>query len=189
MGSPFINKKVLSDDELLLRYSNHSDDESLGILYDRYLHLIYGLCLKYLKSREASQDAVMDIYEILVSKLKTQDITYFKSWLYMVCKNHCLMSLRKKSNVISLEDNFMESESAMHLNEAIDLESNLKSLEDCIGSLSYDQRYCVSLFYLERKSYNQIVKVSKFDLKKVKSYIQNGKRNLKICLEGKNVKG
>lgn len=189
LGFLSINKKELTDDELLKRFTDHGDSESLGILYDRYLHLVYGLCLKYLKTRPASQDAVMDIYETLTTKLGNQKVTYFKSWLYMVSKNHCLMALRKEKNMITLDDHFMESESIMHHNEDEDLEQDLKALEYCISTLGYDQRYCVSLFFLEGKSYAQIVKQSKFELNKVKSYIQNGKRNLKICLETKNVKG
>ncbi|MFY0599393.1 MAG: sigma-70 family RNA polymerase sigma factor [Cyclobacteriaceae bacterium] len=188
MRTLFLNKKELADEDLLQRYQNKGDSESLGILYDRYLHLVYGLCLKYLKSRDASQDAAMDIYEILVNKLTNQEVTYFKSWLYMVCKNHCLMILRKTKKEISFEETFMESESSMHHYEEVSLEDDLSALEQCIDRLKDDQKHCVKLFYLEKKSYEHIASSCKQEVKKVKSYIQNGKRNLKICLEGKNVK-
>jgi RNA polymerase sigma-70 factor, ECF subfamily len=186
----FSNKKDLSDELLLKRYQDDQDTESLGLLYDRYLHLVYGLCLKYLKSRELAQDAVMDIYETLAKKLPNQEISYFKSWLYMVSKNHCLMFLRKQNNVTSLDDTIMESAFILHPNtEEEDLEQNLVALEDCFKHLVEEQKACVSAFYLQRKSYQQIAEVLPMELKKVKSNIQNGKRNLKICLEGKNVEG
>jgi RNA polymerase sigma factor (sigma-70 family) len=184
----FLNRKELEDDVLLRRYSEQGDMESLGILYDRYLHLVYGLCLKYLKSRDASQDAVMDIYEILATKLKTQEVSYFKSWLYMVSKNHCLMILRKPRTTKVLVDENMESEYVLHPNEEDSLEDDLLALEDCIEQLKEDQKQCVRMFYLDRKSYDEIAGLSDHKLEKVKSYIQNGKRNLKICLEGKHVK-
>ncbi|MEO9477000.1 MAG: sigma-70 family RNA polymerase sigma factor [Cyclobacteriaceae bacterium] len=185
----FSNKKDLDDAELLKRYRRWGDAESLGLLYERYLHLVYGLCLKYLKSREASQDATMDIYEILAVKLKKQDVEFFKSWLYMVSKNHCLMILRKSNPETKLDEKFMESDVLMHPMGEDNLESDLMALEDCIDRLRDDQKLCVQLFYLERKSYQEIAGKRKMELKKVKSFIQNGKRNLKICLEGKDVRG
>jgi RNA polymerase sigma-70 factor (ECF subfamily) len=41
------------------------------------------------------------------------------------------------------------------------------------------------LFYLEQKCYKDIADLTGYDLNKVKSAIQNGKRNLKICMERK----
>lgn len=188
MSLLFLNRKELDDGELLRRFSQKDDAECLGILYDRYLHLVYGLCLKYLKSREASQDAVMDIYEILADKLKKQEVTYFKSWLYMVSKNHCLMKLRNPRLQASFDSEIMESDYIMHPNDEDSLENDLTSLENCIEQLKDDQKHCVRMFYLDRKSYEEIADQGDLELKKVKSYIQNGKRNLKICLESKDVK-
>ena len=175
------NSEQFSDEALLIRYRDEGDQESLGILYDRYLHLVYGLCLKYLKDRESSQDAVMDIYEILASKLRVHEVAHFKSWLYIVSKNHCLMKLRKV-NPETNEVMLMESEAALHHNEDNPLEENLEALEECMETLKKEQEQCVRLFYLERKSYEEIAQTGKYPLKSVKSHIQNGKRNLKICL-------
>ncbi len=188
MRSLFPNKKVLNDEELLIRYREKGDSDALGILFDRYLHLIYGLCLKYLKNREESQDAVMDIYEGLAEKLKSLEVSYFKSWLYIVSKNHCLMLLRKSGqNQTSLDEN-MESELVLHLNEYDSIEDDYTALEECIEQLKMDQKKCVNLFFMNKMSYEQIAIQNKMELNQVKSYIQNGKRNLKICLESKNVK-
>lgn len=151
------------------------------------MHLVYGLCLKYLKTREDSQDAVMEIYEHTGTKLLTTEVQHFKSWLYMVSKNHCLMELRKKNPEVHA-DIFMESAEAVHLNnEKIELEKDLEALEACIEELKTEQKKCVELFFLDRKSYQQVNEETGIDLKKVKSHIQNGKRNLKMCLESKNV--
>ena len=177
-----------SDKEILKGYREKHDSELIGIVFTRYTDLVYGLCLKYLKDRAESQDAVMNIFEKLIEKLKTEEVEHFKSWLYMVSKNHCLMILRK--NNPETRNDFMEMSIAVHpIDESEDMESDLVALEDCIGALKKDQEACVRLFYLKKCSYQQVCEETTFDLKSVKSFIQNGKRNLKICLEGKNVKG
>ncbi len=152
------------------------------------MHLVYGLCLKYLKNRDDSQDAAMAIYEHTSAKLLSTEVQHFKSWLYMVTKNHCLMELRKSNPEIHA-DIFMESAEAVHLNnEKVELEKDFEALEACIEELKAEQKKCVMLFFLEKKSYNQVNEETGIDLKKVKSHIQNGKRNLKMCLESKNVR-
>lgn len=176
-----------TDEEMLIKYRSYGDQELIGHLFNTYMHLVYGLCLKYLKNQEDSKDAVMSIYEHISEKLKTTEVQHFKSWLYMVTKNHCLMQLRKNNPEIST-DIFMESPDAMHLMEEEDkLEKDLTALDKCIEELKADQKECVKQFFLEKKSYQQINENTGIDIKKVKSHIQNGKRNLKICLEGKNV--
>ncbi len=180
-------KIELSDEEILQQYRATADQDLLGSLYNRYMHLVYGLCLKYLKNREESQDAVMTIYEHISQKLLTSEVKHFKSWLYMVSKNHCLMELRKKNPEVHA-DLFMESTEVMHLNDDKEaLEKDLEALETCIEELKTEQKKCVKLFFLEKKSYHQVNEQTGIDLKKVKSHIQNGKRNLKMCLENKNV--
>lgn len=155
-------------------------------LLDEYSGLIYGLCLKYLKDQDTAKDAVMDIFEKLIIKLKTEEIQHFKSWLYIVSKNHCLMELRKKGLEYSSDN--MELPSSVHLNEEDSLEQDLVALEECIEELKFDQKECVKAFFLARKSYQTIALDTGYELKKIKSYIQNGKRNLKNCLEKKNVR-
>ncbi len=173
----------LPDDELIRIYKQEFDLEILGELYKRYTEMVFGVCLKYLKDREESQDAVMQIFEKLIKSLAEHEITHFKSWLYVTARNHVLMQLRKKKD-LSLEEipqSFMESEAEVHQEDALEL--NLTKLEKCIETLVAEQKSCVTLFYLQHKCYQEINELTGYDLKKVKSYIQNGKRNLKICLE------
>lgn len=143
--------------------------------------------MNYLKSREDSQDAVMSIYEKISATLLDTEVKHFKSWLYMVTKNYCLMQLRKHSPE-KTTDHFMESGDASHLISEEDvIDARLDALDECIEALKDEQKDCVKLFFLEKKSYQQVNQLTGIDLKKVKSHIQNGKRNLKICLESKNV--
>lgn len=159
----------------------------MGALFSEYMHLVYGLCLKYLKDTSASQDAVMDIYETIARKLSTTEVSHFKSWLYMVSKNHCLMILRRKNMEINMEV-FMETPDTAHLKEEkLELEDDFIALEQCLEELREEQRECVKRFFLKKESYHQVSNATGIILKKVKSHIQNGKRNLKICLESKNV--
>jgi RNA polymerase sigma-70 factor (ECF subfamily) len=181
------------DSELLNLYRQKGDLEYLGILFNRYMHLVYGLCLKYLKHREEARDATMEIFEKLVDESLKHEITSFKSWLYVLSKNHCLMQLRKTSSRDKSISNFqkdmepvMESDYLLHHNSDTDLESDLEALKKCIDELREEQKACVKLFFLQEKSYRQIVEELGMDSKKVKSHIQNGRRNLKICLEKKN---
>jgi RNA polymerase sigma factor (sigma-70 family) len=174
-----------SDDQLISLYKRESDIAVVGELYSRYLSLVYGLCLKYLKDREASKDATMQIFERLGSLLHQHEVITFKSWLYVVAKNHCLMHLRasKKMQVVEFLPNVMEKELRAHQEDDFDVEQHLTGLEQCLETLVTEQKQCFELFYLHQKSYKEIQTTTGFDDKKVKSYIQNGKRNLKICME------
>lgn len=176
----------LSDEELLQRYLETADIAFFGQLYDRYLHLVYGLCMKYFKSSEDSKDASMEIFEQASRALLQKEVTHFKSWLYVVSKNHCLMELRKRKT--REEKNrmlIMESDEEVHLNIEGPVDEDLEALTACLETLKSEQKQCVSLFYLEKKSYREVESETGLTLKTVKSAIQNGKRNLKICIEAK----
>ncbi len=178
------SKSIMPTDETLLhQYQESGNQQLIGELYTRYMHLVYGLCLKYLKDAEASQDAVMDIYEVISGKLLQTQVRHFKSWLYMVSKNHCLMKLRKNNPEVHTEV-FMESADTVHLKEEkLDLEQDLVSLERCLEQLKSEQKRCVKSFFIDKKTYQDVSDALGLPLKKVKSHIQNGKRNLKICME------
>lgn len=182
------------EEELLSEFSSSRDIEVLGELYSGYMHLVYGVCLKYLKDREESRDAVMQIFEKLITEIPKQKIENFRSWLHVVTKNYCLMQLRSDKTRESKyrewttdPDNFMENSYEMH---PIDKEDNAMddALADCIDKLKDEQKKCIVQFYYESKSYSEIAKNLGVDENKVKSYLQNGKRNLKLCLEEKNEK-
>lgn len=180
----------LSDDELLVKSKETGDPSYFDQLYERYIPMIYGLCLKYLQNPEKSQDAVMDIYENISPKIASYEITVFKNWLYSVVKNHCFHVLRedKKTILVDFDSNLMESDSVLTLlSEEKNNDEKEIALNKCIEQLPDPQRISVLKFFFEDKSYADIVDETGFHLKSVKSYIQNGKRNLKICIE-KNVK-
>ncbi len=183
-----------TDEELLKEFHSSGNLDALGELYSSYMHLVYGVCLKYLKDREESMDAVMQIFEKLIVEIPKQKIENFRSWLHVVTKNYCLMNLRsqkskddKFSEWINDPLVFMETASTLH---PIDEEDQVmdKALEDCIERLKDEQKKCIQQFYYENRCYNEIAVNLGLDEKKVKSHLQNGKRNLKLCLEEKNVR-
>jgi RNA polymerase sigma factor (sigma-70 family) len=180
-----VDRENLTDGELIELYRRTSDMKVLGRLYDPYMPLVYGVCLKYLKDREESKDAVMQIFEKLITSLRTHEVTHFKSWLYVTSRNHCLMQLRSARNrkFEEISPNLMESDGLAHLEIETELDMNVGKLQKCIEELGLEQKECVRLFYLEQKCYKEITVLTGFDDNKVKSYIQNGKRNLKICME------
>ncbi len=176
---------ALTDEALLNAFKENADQEMLAQLYVRYTDLIYGVCMKYLKDAEAAKDAVMNIYQELLSKLQTHEVDNFKSWLYVVAKNHCLMQLRKEKKMVTVEFTpaVMQSENFEHLDSVLEKEHELKRLETCIEHLPAEQKQSIQLFYLENKCYNEIAEQTGYDWNKVRSLIQNGRRNLKICME------
>lgn len=174
----------LSDEELVSNYRNDASSEIIGEIYKRYGHLVMGTCMKYLKNQADAEDMTMMIFERLPHKLANHSIERFKSWLYMVTKNECLMLLRKKGTLSSELTKELEANDELHLVEAKEIQYEL--LEEAIKELKEDQRKCIELFYIESKSYQEITSLLQLDLKKVKSAIQNGKRNLKLILENRN---
>jgi RNA polymerase sigma-70 factor (ECF subfamily) len=151
------------------------------------MELVYGVCLKYFKESEQAQDAVMQIFEELVSKLKKHEVENFRGWLHQVAKNHCLMQLRTPKNLKTVEISplLMQNEEDVHLNGVMEKEENFEKLEKCIASLSDEQQTMIKLFYLEGKCYNEIVEITGRDWSQVRSAIQNGRRNLKLCMDKK----
>lgn len=184
---------ILTDTDLLERYRQSGNKEFVGTLYKRYSHLVFGLCMKYFKDEDQAYDASVTIFTRLFDDLKKHKVEYFKSWLYTYSKNFCLMQLRSaQSNLKRALDYerdvklFMENDHTPHL-EANKREEEYALLEKALAGLDEEQRVCVELFYLKDKSYAQIAGITKYDLNKVKSYIQNGKRNLKLALEAQHV--
>jgi RNA polymerase sigma factor (sigma-70 family) len=179
--------KDFSDAELVALYRQQGDVAVLGTLYQRYMDLIYGVCFKYLKETETAKDAVINIYEELVEKLKKHEVENFKSWLYTLARNHCFMQLRKGKGkkTIEITDGFMQSEHLMHPEDVQQKEEQLQIMEECLQQLSPEQKQCVELFYLQGKCYNDISEQTGFEWNKVRSYIQNARRNLKLCIDNK----
>ncbi|HMR18324.1 MAG TPA: sigma-70 family RNA polymerase sigma factor [Sphingobacterium sp.] len=178
----------MDERELLLQYRSTGNLEVLGKLYSPYMSLLYGVCYRYLQDTDKSQDAVMHIFEELIVKLRAHEIDNFKSWLYVYARNYCLMQLRKgkRTNYVDIEDNLYETELKLGQEDPKKWEENdYEKLEGCMRTLNEEQEQCVRLFYFEQMCYKDIADRTGYDLNKVKSNIQNGKRNLKICMESK----
>ena len=174
-------------------YRESGDNVYIGELFKRYTHLVFGVCMKYLKDEDESKDAVMMIFEKLPGDLKKHEVSQFKGWLHRVASNHCLMELRNKSarhekEVEMAKDmgSIMESGYELHLDGEADKEKELSNLENAVKELKEEQKICIELFYLQEKSYQEVAEMTGFDMNKVKSAIQNGKRNLKILLTEQN---
>jgi RNA polymerase sigma factor (sigma-70 family) len=177
-----------TDEELIRLYRNSGHVQYIGALFERYTHLVFGVCMKYLNNEDDSQDAVMEIFEELHQKLLHHEIISFKGWLYTVARNHCLMKLRKEKSEIHTIENYyhqitrevMESPDDFHPLIMQNANDEIRQLNDGIGTLKSDQRVCIELMYLQKKSYKEVSELTGFSMKQVKSHIQNGKRNLKI---------
>lgn len=184
-------QKNVDDDELLRRYRGTGDLAVLGELFQAHAEMVYYVCMRYLKDSERSKDAVMQIFEDLIHKVNKQEIQRFGSWLYVLSRNHCLMQLRAEKNRHHVPiDEFVEFPLAAHPDDdAREKERQLTALERCMEQLPEKQKHSVDLFFLNEKCYKEIAELTGYSLKEVKSYIQNGKRNLKLCMEANHGKG
>jgi RNA polymerase sigma factor (sigma-70 family) len=195
----FFGKKhsTPSSQDLLTKYRQTGDLAILGKLYEPQMELVFGICFKYFKDEEEAKDATMQIFEELIEKLRKHEVENFPSWLATLSRNYCLMQLRKKNLFVpstdyndnppdNEEENvipFMELIDNQHLTDEWDLEGNLTRLDKCLETLGKEQQQTITLFFLKEKTYQEIVSETGYELSKVKSYLQNGKRNLKNCIE------
>lgn len=182
-----INNKFdhITDNDLLEKFYETSNNEYLGLLLQRYTLLLLGVCMKYLKNETDAKDAVQQVFLKVINELPKYRVTYIKSWIYMVAKNHCLMQLRKKNIITDVDNISIENEDEFDIEIYRQKEAELQLLEQSIESLNDEQKKCVLLFYIQKKSYTEIKSSTGFTLMQVKSYIQNGKRNLKLLIEKK----
>jgi len=183
----FFTNKITqySDEELLALFRTTGRYDYYTALYSRYIPLVYGLCLNYLKTKEEAQDTVMELFADVQEKLLQYEVKTFRTWIYSVAKNHCLKILRNNKEVVSVEINpsFMELTDFPALFNESNKEENFRLLQHCLDQLPEPQQKSVRLFFMDDQSYADIAAATGYQLKSVKSYIQNGKRNLKICME------
>lgn len=183
-----INEKDnhISDQQLLEKYYADHDNEWLGHLLERYTLLLLGVCMKYLRNEEDAKDSVQQIFLKVIEELKKYRVEYFKSWLYMVAKNHCLMKIRDRQGKMPAEltERLMATpEEESDRQSMVQNDHTLDLVESALKELNREQQQCVTLFYLQKKSYQDISEETGFSLLQVKSHIQNGKRNMKIWIE------
>lgn len=180
----------IEDKELLTKFYSDGDNRWLGILLKRYTMLLLGVCIKYLKDEEEAKDAVQQIFLKVITELPKYKVDFFKSWLYMIAKNLCLMRIRDRHGRIPVEltDKFVAYEELNTRTEMLEKDKTLSLIEEGLQELNDEQKLCVKLFYFDQKSYQQITDITGYQLSQVKSYIQNGKRNLKLIVERKKEK-
>ncbi|MEO8721505.1 MAG: sigma-70 family RNA polymerase sigma factor [Ginsengibacter sp.] len=176
--------KDLTDTELLQNYYQDGDNQWLGILLPRYTLLLLGVCMKYLKNEEDAQDSVQQIFLKVISELHKYKVDYFKSWIYTIAKNYCLMRLRGQKKVpLQLDEQALSAEIPENETEIIDKEIIYQKMQKAIEQLNTEQKQCITQFYLQKKSYAEISELTGYSMLQVKSHLQNGKRNLKQMMK------
>ncbi len=187
----FKKRDFATDEELVLDYYNTGNKDLVGQLFEKHVKTVFGVCLFYFKDKDVAKDAVMQIFEKLITELKKTEIKNFKGWLSFVVRNYCISEIRKNKNKYRLPEKYLEfevSEALLDEEEKIAMVNDdlmMDHLQTCLPELKENQRVCIDLFYLKGQTYQQICGKTKFSLNEVKSYIQNGKRNLKLLIEEK----
>lgn len=190
----FKNKEYLSDEELINQFKQYGNKNIFAELFKKHVKVVYGTCLFYLQDKDDAQDATMQLFEKLMIEVKNRDILNFKGWLSFVVRNHCISIIRKnKSNQKNIKSYYefeyvapnIETEEKIN---AVDDEQMIELMTESLFQLKDKQRICIDLFYLKNKSYQEIATETNFSINEIKSYIQNGKRNLKLLIEEKNSK-
>lgn len=187
----FKKRDFATDEELALNYFNTGDKELVGLLFEKHVKTVFGVCLFYFRDKDVAKDAVMQIFEKLITELRKTEVKNFKGWLSFVVRNYCISEIRKNKNKYRLPESYLEFE----LNETtVEEEEKILGVSDelmmdhmqaGLSELKENQKVCVELFYLKGQSYQQICDKTNFSLNEVKSFIQNGKRNLKLLIEAK----
>lgn len=177
--------------EYIATYRATGDLAVLGELYEQHMELVYAVCFNYLRDEDEAKDAVMNLFEQLVTDLRKYEVHQFGPWLHSVARNYCLMHLRKnqahpKAALVTNAGTNVDDEPVMQLpsedTDISELEEDLTLMEACLQTLPPEQKTCLTLFYLEKKTYTEVADLTGYDLKQVKSYLQNGRRKLKICM-------
>ena len=175
--------KDITDTELLQNFYRDHDNKWLGILLPRYTLLLLGVCMKYLKNEEDARDCVQQIFLKVINELQKYKVDYFKSWIYMIAKNHCLMKLRdQKGFQVELNEQILPVENPVNKHELAEKETLFQKMQEAIEQLNREQQQCVNLFYLQKKSYAEVAEITGYTMLQVKSHLQNGKRNLKLMI-------
>lgn len=185
----FKKKEYTSDEDLLKHYKQSGNKEVFAELFKKHVSVVYGTCLFYLQDKDEAQDATMQLFEKLMLDINSREIDNFKGWLSFVVRNYCISLIRKNKSYnkniqsyyeFEYEDPNYGTEEKVNM---ISDDSMIDHMKQCLPKLKENQRICVELFYLQNKSYQDIANQTKFTLNEIKSYIQNGKRNLKLLLE------
>ena len=177
----------ITDQELLDRWYSDHNNEWLGVLLQRYTLLLFGVCMKYIKQEDEARDCVQQIFVKVITELAKYRVEYFKSWIYTIARNHCLMKLRDQhGRAAELSESMLAAwDDEPGNNSHQQKEQLLEWMGDALEELGKEQKLCVTLFYLDKRSYQEIASNTGFTLMQVKSHIQNGKRNLKLLMEKK----
>ena len=185
----FKKKEYSSDEELLKHYKESGNKELFADLFKKHVSVVYGTCLYYLQDKAEAQDATMQLFERLMLDINNREIDNFKGWLSFVVRNHCISLIRKNKSYqknmksygdFEYEDTTYETEEKI---QSVSDDVMIEHMKLSLPKLKEGQRICLELFYLQNKSYQDIANETKYTLNEIKSYIQNGKRNLKLLLE------
>ena len=184
------NLEHFIDEELADLFRVSGDREIIGEFYNRYAHLVLGVCVNYLKNRDDARDAAMEVFERLFVMLRKYEVRNFKSWLFTVTKSHCALILRQRKKEgfsVGWDDyllgEVMENGHFLHHHTEDEVEDRIRKLHLALNDLSAGQQQCVLLFYFDKRSYQEIENHTGYSSGEVKSYLQNAKRNLKLALE------
>ncbi|MFQ5674351.1 MAG: RNA polymerase sigma factor [bacterium] len=176
---------VERDNATIRSYLETRDVRYLGRLYEAYKKTIFWHCLKMVGNEEDAKDLASETFIRTFDRIEDFKLgAPFCPWLMRIATNLCIDHLRKKNRYKFYK--FDETHSAVAIQNESEPKQPMISGERIIEKLKKLkplQKRCFCLFYIHNLTYKQIAELTGYPLGKVRSYIQNGKRNFKLLME------
>ena len=166
----------------LLRCIAEGEREALAALYQRTRTAVYGLALSYLRNAHDAQDLTQDVYvQVWDCAAQYRPNGSPMGWLLAVCRNLCLMRLRREEHHAALSE---EEWDAIPTPECgLDTEERVL-LQNALESLGEEERRIVLLHAVTGLKHREIAALLELALPTVLSKYHRALKKMRSCLEG-----
>lgn len=179
---------MLNDSEFINRLCT-KDEDSFNQLFLETKEMIYNTALHLLQNETEAMDVMQDVYvEVFLSIDKFQKNSSLSTWMYRICINKSLESLRKQkrrtiftrvSNLIISERN---SANWVHPGVLAEQKDTAKQLYAAIRKLKDKEQVAFTLFHIQGFSQKQIAEITKQSIPAVETQIFRAKQKLSLWL-------
>jgi RNA polymerase sigma-70 factor (ECF subfamily) len=167
--------EVIPDDRSLVILAKEGNERAFGELVKRYQQFIIRQAYAYLGDNESAKDAAQEVFVKAYEGLPyLENDQVFKSWLYRICRNHCLNLARRRKieNSHQIESPAVEKS---NLDTKLILRKGIKRLDE-------SSREILILRYYHDMRYDEIAAFLDIPPSNVKIRLFRAKKTLKAVL-------